>query len=158
MHPISLRSQSGVGIIEIMIALLVMTIGLLGMAAMQTNGMQMTSESLARSQAIILANDIIERARTNLGSRGDYEVESGSVPACDATYEPEDPSAEEEESLWPSIVASNDKNEWLNNLACLLPSADAVVSVVGVQMSVTIDWASRSGLEEDGTITIEATL
>lgn len=147
----SLQCQKGIGIIEIMIALLVLTIGLLGMASMQTNGLQMTSEALSRSQATILANDIIDRARANRENLDDYQFPAAeTVPACDTSY------------AWDGSlsIAENDIDEWMNSLACLLPSPDATVVFNDASnlMTVTVTWNSRSDIANDGQITVRAQL
>ena len=147
----SLHRQSGIGIIEIMIALLVLTIGLLGMASMQTTGLQMTSEALSRSQATILANDIIDRARANRENMDDYQVPaSETVPACNTGYALDA----------TKTVAENDIDEWMNSLGCLLPSPDATVVFDDASnlMTVTVTWNTRSDIADDGQITVRAQL
>ncbi|MBF6622009.1 MAG: type IV pilus modification protein PilV [Pseudomonas stutzeri] len=72
--------QHGASLIEVMIALLIFTVGLLGLAAMQLNALQSTSDSGQRSQAAWLMNDLAERMRANPGGTLDnYRV----APECD---------------------------------------------------------------------------
>lgn len=136
--------QSGIGLVEVLIAVLILAIGLLGLASMQTNGMRMTNGSMSRSQAVFLANDIVERARANRDNREDYALApdaDGNVGACnlalayDATL----------------TVAQNDMAEWLNSLACLLPEADASIAFVTAsnRMTVTVDWNRSAGNVEN---------
>lgn len=61
------RKQHGASLIEVMIALLIFTVGLLGLAAMQLNALQSTTDSGQRSQAAWLMNDLAERMRANPG-------------------------------------------------------------------------------------------
>jgi len=60
------RQQRGAGLIEVLIAVLIMGIGLLGIAAMQTTALRNTSSSLDRSQAVIQNYAIAEALRSNL--------------------------------------------------------------------------------------------
>ena len=142
--------QSGVGLIELLIGLLVLTIGLLGMASMQTNGLQMTGGSLARSQAIILASDYVERIRANRTNRTDYAVAAGDVPStCNTGFEPNGAAS----------LAANDRAEWLNSVVCLLPASDATVTLGGTVNSVvtvTVTWGERSGVDGDGVIVVRS--
>lgn len=53
--------QRGVTLIEVMIAVLVLSIGLLGVAAMQLKALQSSSHSYQRSLATLAAQDAVER-------------------------------------------------------------------------------------------------
>ena len=67
------KEQSGVTLIEVLVTLLITTIGLLGLAALQLGALQATSDSAQRSQAVWLMQDLIERIRANpQGSADDY--------------------------------------------------------------------------------------
>lgn len=55
------KSQRGVTLIEVMIAVLVLSIGLLGVAAMQLKALQSASHSYQRSLATMAAQDAVER-------------------------------------------------------------------------------------------------
>jgi type IV pilus assembly protein PilV len=57
------RLESGVSLIEILIAVLILSFGLLGMAALQTRALQGNQSSLQRSQAVMLNNSIVDAMR-----------------------------------------------------------------------------------------------
>lgn len=59
------RRQRGVGLIEVLIAVLVFALGVLGMASMQVNAKRTSYDALQRSLATSLARDIVERMRSN---------------------------------------------------------------------------------------------
>lgn len=64
-------SQQGIGLIEVMVAVLVLAIGVLGIAAMQAVTLKNSGSSASRTQAAIQIYsmlDIIRANRTNLGS------------------------------------------------------------------------------------------
>ncbi|MEZ5447075.1 MAG: type IV pilus modification protein PilV [Gammaproteobacteria bacterium] len=56
--------QRGFTLLEVLIALVVLAVGMLGIAALQARGMQYNTDAYARTQATILAYDIIDRMRT----------------------------------------------------------------------------------------------
>lgn len=58
-------TNSGVGLIEILISLVVIAIGLLGLAMLQGKAQRAEMESYQRSQALILVQDMISRIRAN---------------------------------------------------------------------------------------------
>lgn len=60
-----LKVHNGFTLIEVLIAVVILSIGLLGMAGIQVQGLRGTTSSTLRSQATILANDIAERVRVN---------------------------------------------------------------------------------------------
>ncbi len=59
------RLQSGITLLESLVALLVLSIGLLGTAHMMATGLKQTNGSFARTQAIYIAENLAERMRAN---------------------------------------------------------------------------------------------
>lgn len=83
--------QAGFSLLEVLIAVVVFSIGLLGLASLQVMGMKLTSDSLNRTIATLLANDMIDRMRANvaatsLGTSSPYNNPSGSFTANPACY------------------------------------------------------------------------
>ncbi len=58
-------SQTGVGMIEVLITLFILSIGLLGVAYLQFVGSFTNSEALSRSQSVMVAQQLSERLRSN---------------------------------------------------------------------------------------------
>lgn len=59
------RGHSGTTLIEVMISVLVMAIGLLGIAAMQAAALRNSQSSLERSQAVISTYTVLDAMRAN---------------------------------------------------------------------------------------------
>jgi type IV pilus assembly protein PilV len=59
------RRQRGVSLIEVLVAAVVLAIGLLGLAGLQLRGMQVNQGSAMRAQAVILAEDLADRMRSD---------------------------------------------------------------------------------------------
>jgi type IV pilus assembly protein PilV len=57
------NSQQGATLIEILIAVLILSFGLLGMAGLQTRALQGNQSSVQRSQAVMLANYMMDAMR-----------------------------------------------------------------------------------------------
>lgn len=68
--------QRGATLIEILVAVIILSFGMLGIAAMQTRALQGNQSSLQRSQAIILNNSLIDAMRIdrNRAIAGDYNM------------------------------------------------------------------------------------
>jgi type IV pilus assembly protein PilV len=99
MKPLSARKsacQRGVGLIEVMIALVVLSVGILAILGMQISGKQANYDAVQRTTAAHLASDLIERMRANTSSLPSYltgaVIGGGSLdepdPACDDDADP----------------------------------------------------------------------
>ena len=59
------RHQSGLGVIEVLVALVVVSFGVLGMASLQLTGMKHSSGGFNRSKALLYAQSMATRIRLN---------------------------------------------------------------------------------------------
>jgi len=66
------RLQEGVGLIEVLISMLVISVGILNVAALQTAAKKSNFEALQRTSASVLVRDIIEKMRANPISLDSY--------------------------------------------------------------------------------------
>lgn len=141
--------QRGFGLIEILVALLILAIGLLGMASLQTTSLQQTTGSQTRTQAILLAEDMVERIRANRPNRIDYVLTDPDAVACDTAF-----------AITNGDVATDDLNEWRNALGCLLPEGNGEVAVNGDVVTVDITWSAREAVDDldEGELTLEVAL
>ena len=57
--------QSGITLIEVLVALLIMGIGIMGFAALQLRSVETTTVTYSRSQAMAIARDAVERINAN---------------------------------------------------------------------------------------------
>ena len=66
--------QRGVSLIELLVALIVLSVGMLGMASMEIQAKRLAFDAAQRSQAVALANDMFERMRGNPTVLANYVV------------------------------------------------------------------------------------
>ena len=59
------RRQRGIGILEVLIALIVISLGVLGMAGLQLTGMKHSTSGFNRAKAVMMAEDMTTRMRIN---------------------------------------------------------------------------------------------
>ena len=67
-----LNRSHGFSMIEVLVTLLVLSIGLLGLAAMQVRSIKNTHSAYLRSQATYLAYDMLDRMRANMANINGY--------------------------------------------------------------------------------------
>lgn len=139
MHlPKSLRSQSGVGLIEVMVAVFVLAIGLLGLASLQASALRKGQSGLSRSQAVVAIYSILDSMKANRKSAlaGDYNVALTSPCAINTN---------------PGTLAQRDIANWLTGMpAAMGGGACGGVNVVaganGIgKATVTVQWDDRVG-------------
>jgi len=63
--PITANTQIGSSLIEVLVSMLILLVGILGVAGLQTQGLTNTKSSYLRTQAAIFAEDIFDRMRSN---------------------------------------------------------------------------------------------
>lgn len=78
MKDCSKKAQEGMTLIEVLVALLILGVGLLGAAMIQLNALKYTDSSRMTSQASFIAYDILDRIRANTGA--DYTVTPPGSP------------------------------------------------------------------------------
>ncbi len=87
-----LNTQRGFSLLEVLVALVVLSIGLMGIASMQVVGLQFNQQALTSTRAIELAADMADRIRANVGSeqaailRNTYEVDFDAPAANPGTW------------------------------------------------------------------------
>lgn len=138
--------ESGFTMIEVLIAVLIFAIGLLGVAGMQTLALKSTNNSNIRTLVNLHAYEIAERMRANMAGAEDglYDGISKSTGASDCRP-----------SCTPQELASWDGDEWLANLQADIPTATASVAYVDGTAVITIDWTERSIGNDESVQTYE---
>ncbi|WP_038038469.1 MULTISPECIES: type IV pilus modification protein PilV [unclassified Thioalkalivibrio] len=135
---VRLARARGVTLIEVLVALVVLSIGVIGLAALQAQALQMNQGAYMRAQATNLAYDIADRMRTNRAAAldGTYDTSFQSPPDCEAPGTGPD-------------LASADLTQWRVALACALPEGQGRIERNGDVFTITIRWDNRR-LVEDG--------
>ncbi|MCY1278727.1 type IV pilus modification protein PilV [compost metagenome] len=137
MRILTSRSRTeGFTLIEVLIALLVLAIGLLGMASLMLVSVKSNQSASQRSQASTLAYDMAERLRLNR----DRAVATDSY-LTDGNSVPNDPGCKTD-GCTPAQVATLDVREWLNQLA--LAGATGNIARTDNRYTITILWQEDS--------------
>lgn len=130
------RRQAGLGLIEVLVTVLILSIGLLGLAALQATSLKASGDAQSMQMAVQHASDYLERMRGNRGSISAYSM-SEEKPVCASSV-----------TLGGDLV-SDDKALWLNAIACNLPQVTATVTVFDTSVTIRISWMDRIGSRRD---------
>ncbi len=76
------RLERGFTLLEVLIAVLVLSIGLLGLAGLQTFSLRNNHSAFLRSQAIVLAYDALDRVRGNRDQAASYNTTFNASPSA----------------------------------------------------------------------------
>ncbi len=81
------KNQKGASLIEVMVSLVVLGVGILGLVSMQVQSLRLNSQAYNYSKAVFLANDILERMRTNASVADQYvakglPMNANRTPSC----------------------------------------------------------------------------
>ena len=107
--------QRGVSMVEALVALLVLSIGMLGIAGLYVTSLQANRTALLRTQAVSLVNDMLDRIRSNPMARDNYDM---------ATYS----NAPKNQSCVAAVnncsyqmLAQDDLYRWTESVKVVLP-------------------------------------
>ena len=134
------RRQRGVSLLEAMISLLIISIGLLGIATLQITSMKQNASALNHSQAVWLGYNMADRIRSNNSEFANYAGIDTSTSysrncmtaACNTTQ-----------------MITADAQEWSTQIQNL-PGGLGLVTGNATQLSVTVLW-DDNGTGADGT-------
>jgi len=122
--------------IEILVALVILAIGLLGMATLMINSMQTNQSAALRSAATLAAYDMVERMRSNT----DEEVlKQGSYATPLKKVSELYPSNTICDDCIGTALAENDIKNWAYALNEVVPGAWVVIKSTGTVKVITKD-------------------
>lgn len=141
---VGFRVSAGFSLVEVLVALVVLSIGLLGVAGLQTRGVRDNHGAYLRTQATLGAKDLVDRMRANRPAAlaGDYDLAFGGSVASGST------------------LAAKDLSQWQAALA-QLPGpgqGQVVVDKGNRRVMVDVSWDDSRGLEALATLHLETEL
>jgi len=116
----------GFTLLEVMVALVVMSVGLLSLAGMQVIGLRTNHSAYMRTQATIQSYDIIDRMRANIIGVRDGYYDKPTVAGSDGI---EHTACESTTGCSTQHMAEHDLFKWNQAIADVLPDGQGVVCV-----------------------------
>lgn len=152
-------SQRGASLIEALVAIVILAVGLLGMAGMTAASIKYNQTSRMRGTGVLLVNDLAERARINIVGFNGGGYEKKDTYSFSSTLT--DPTGCTNAAVCSAAgLATYDLNQWLQNVSNRLPGGSAYITTAtanGIRtMNVSLIWAEPSDLEDNLTQTCPA--
>ncbi len=154
--------------VELLVAVLVMGVGVLGVTGLQLVSLQNNRDALVRSEALQLTYDIIDRIRINPGTGTpgvnyagvDFDDEPSAPPDCQGADCSSDQMAQFDIALWQCSLGAYNLNDVCDGLrdGATLPVAEAQpglpdgagrIEIDGAGIiTVTVRWTGFNGQDE----------
>ena len=173
-----ITKQSGFTMIELLVAVLVMGVGVLGVTGLQLVSLQNNQAALMRAEAAQLAYDILDRIRVNPGTGAVAGVAYNGIAVGDEPAVPTNclentcttaQMTAFDVAIWKcSLGAYNgedvciDIRDWAGDEVALppeaqqpgLPNGDGSIAVDGVtrMITVTVEWTGFGGVDQEFSI------
>ncbi len=108
----TMRSQRGVTLIEVLVTVLIFSIGLLGLAGLQATSLRQNMSAYQRTQASVLAMDMLDRMRANRTAAlaEQFDIKMNADPPSPA-----------------NTMVEKELSNWLADLAATLPDGDGSI-------------------------------
>jgi len=133
----TLSGNRGFTLVEVLVAVVVLSIGLLAVAGMQTTSLRGGNSALYRTQATLGCEFIVDSMRANRANAlsGDYDIALG------------------EDVTSTTSVALTDLGDWKKSLDSNLPSGDGSVVTNGDTTTIVVQWSDTFGQDRVEVVT-----
>ena len=136
-----MKKKTGFTLIEVLIAMVVLAVGLLGLAGLQMAGLRNNQSAYNRSQATELAYDLADRMRANTVGAATYATGTAmAIANCKNTT-----------GCSPTEMAVNDLFEWNSAISTALPDGGTGIILFSAGVyTITISWTENRDDNADG--------
>jgi type IV pilus assembly protein PilV len=116
------RRSRGFSLVEALVALLVLSIGLLGIAGLFVESVRNSRTALLRTQAINLVSDMADRIRANAGAGDAYDIDNYGGEPAERDCAPTPDAAGD--SCTGATLAEDDLARWVAAVRAALPALE----------------------------------
>lgn len=136
------RAMPGFTLIEVLISVIILAVGLLGMAGLNATALKLSNGAQQRTQASQLAYQIGDAMRANAAYAEGY-LGNHSATSCNLNFS-------RAGGTDPENIIDDELADWGNQLACQLAQGQGVIARSGTLFRVTVCW-DHSREEGEGT-------
>ena len=142
-----MQNQRGFTLLESLVALIILSVGMLGIAALYVEGLRSGRTAIYRTTAVNLAADMMDRIRANPAAREEYEKAGKSLGCVDG-----------DKDCTPSELAQDDVAAWEAAVAVSMPAgAETDINVTDIdpyfEYEIEVTWP-EPGYEEKLSYTL----
>ncbi len=133
-----MKNETGFTLIEVLVAVVILAVGLLGVAGLQARGLRNNLSAYQRSQATQLTYDMTDRMRANKAAANNY-LTSFMAPT---TAVVQGDCLTVSTSCTAADMAQNDLFQWNADITSsgVLTSGIGTINVSGTVYAITITW------------------
>lgn len=140
------RGQSGVSLIEVLVTVIILSIGLLGMAGLQSRLQQSEMEAYQRSQALILLNDMANRIAVNRNAAPGYPAAISNIGAGMACPTTTSTQLQRDASEWCLALQGAGETLAGSRVGAMVGGRGCVESLGGGEYLITVAWQGLTPL------------
>ena len=133
---INKKSNQGFTLIEVLVSVLVLSIGIFGLIALESAALKNNQDAYLRSQATVLLYDMADKMRSNMSANyGSVSAVSHATSCINYTGAISGSGCDAED------IAERDLYEWENSIDTILPSGVGTISSASTGLSsISISW------------------
>ena len=145
----STAHSRGFSLVEILVALVVLSVGMLGIAGLYVTTLRASGGSIYRMQAVNFAGDLADRIRANRTANVAY-AGAGANNNCYGAASV---------NCSPALMAANDLLVWQAQIVNILPGGNGVVAVAGAAApytyTITVNWTEQGNVAQSYVLTLQ---
>lgn len=130
------RTMRGTSMIEVLVTIVILAIGLLGLAGLQSRLQASEMEAYQRAQALILLNDMASRLAANRANATDYLVAPGSPLGAGADCS----GFADDLAEWCDALQGAGETSGGSNVGAMVGGRGCVEALGGGEYLVTVAW------------------
>ncbi|MBS7663941.1 type IV pilus modification protein PilV [Pseudomonas lalucatii] len=138
-----IRTQRGVTLIEVLVTVIILSVGLLGIAGLQSRLQTSEMEAYQRAQALILLNDMANRIASNRNDAASYSANYGPASPLGVGMTCPDNTGsrrQRDASEWCAALQGAAETVGGGNVGAMLGGRGCVESLGSGQYLVTVAW------------------
>lgn len=146
------QSQGGLTLIELMVTILILLVGLLGLAGLQSRLQQAEIESYQRAQALILLGDMASRMQANRYNAADYITGTDLAPGTAIGAQDCAPAGPERHSIdrfeWcQALLGAAETDPANNRVGAMIGGRGCIQDMGNREYMITVAWQGLIDIE-----------
>lgn len=144
---------AGFGLLEVLVAMVILLSGLLGLAGLLTRSQQFEMESYQRSQALILLQDMVDRINTNRKVAACYAITTNATngtpylganstvtPACSSGTAAQFARANDDLSTWNNMLSGSAEIQGGANVGAMIGARGCIRQTAADTYLILVTW------------------